>query len=307
VSPSPGVTRVPSTAGVTLAVHDLGPAAAGAPALLAHATGFHGRVWLPLARHLSGLRAWAPDLRGHGDSPVPEGHDFDWERFADDVLAVVDGLGLTGDRPEPPVGIGHSKGGTALLLAEARRPGTFRALWVYEPVISPNGFDPAPDPAGRRGNRLAASARARRDRFDSFAAAEANFGAKPPMERFDPEALHEYVHHGFRDGPGGVSLKCRPADEARVYEMGGHHDAWNRLRSIRCPVTVVRGSLVAAGPAGLTAAVAERLPQGHLETHDDLSHFGPMEAPAAMATSILSAVNGVAGAGPAGGASRGRI
>ena len=38
---------VPSTDGVTLAVHDLG--GDGPPLLLCHATGFHGRVWTALA------------------------------------------------------------------------------------------------------------------------------------------------------------------------------------------------------------------------------------------------------------------
>ena len=52
--------------------------------------------------------------------------------MADDVLAVQDALGLRGC-----LGCGHSLGGCALLLAEAKRPGSFRALYVYEPVVAP--------------------------------------------------------------------------------------------------------------------------------------------------------------------------
>lgn len=305
--PASDPARVSSSDGVTLAVHDLGPDLEGAPAVLAHATGFHGRIWLPVARRLSGFRTWAPDLRGHGDSPAPAGFDFDWEGFADDVLAVVDGLGLhdmpldempldgdgrlSGPGIHPPVGIGHSKGGSALLMAEARRPGTFTSLWVYEPVVFPPGHDPGPGADAGRGNHLADGARARRDRFASFAAAEANFGSKPPMQHFDPEALHEYVQHGFRaNGEDGVTLKCRPADEARIYEMGGQHEAWNRLGAVTCPVTVVRGGLTSPEPGAMAEAVVERLPAGRLEPHDDLDHFGPMVAPERMAASILAAV-----------------
>ena len=56
---------------------------------------------------------------------------MEWDGFADDVLAVVDAWGV-----DDLVAVGHSKGGAALLLAEQRRPGTFAALFCYEPVVS---------------------------------------------------------------------------------------------------------------------------------------------------------------------------
>lgn len=261
-----------STDGVTLAVHDLG--GDGEPALLAHATGFHGQVWAPFARGLTGLAAVAPDLRGHGDSTVPSGVGFDWNGFADDVLACVDGLGL-----HRPAGIGHSKGGAALLLAEARRPGTFRGLWLYEPVVV--------DPALVRGegeNPLAAGARARRDRFASREEAEARYRSKPPMDVFDAEALHCYVAHGFADqADGSVVLKCRPAVEAEVYQMGVRSRAFESLPEVKCPTIVARGAVDEPGPAAMAQAVVERLPSGRLAAYDDLGHFGPMQAPARLA------------------------
>lgn len=277
---------VPGTDDVTLAVHDLG--GRGEPAVLVHATGFHGRTWEPLVQHLHGLHAWAPDLRGHGDSPVSDGHDMAWAGFADDVLAVVDALGI-----DQPVGIGHSKGGAALLLAEERRPGTFSVLWLYEPVVFP-------DEAARRphngSNPLAASARLRRQVFASEEDAIANFAGKPPMDAFVPEAVEAYVRGGFRPDPDGIRLKCRPEVEAAVYSMGARHHAFAGLDEVTTPVTVVRGRLGTGGPADVAEVVAARLPCGRLEVHDDLGHFGPMEDPGAMATSIEATVGAARGA-----------
>lgn len=272
--------RVRSSAGIDLAVHDLG--GAGPPGLLAHATGFHGRVWAPVAGRLAGLHCLAPDLRAHGDSAAPADRDFAWEGFADDILSVVDAFDL-----DHPVGIGHSSGAAALLLAEARRPGTFGMLWCYEPIVfPPNGA--AGNPGG---DHLARGARMRRERFDSFAAAEANFASKPPMAAFDPEVRRLYVAHGFRPDPdGGVRLKCRPQDEAGVYEMGAHHPAWDRLEAVTVPVTIVRGRTGGDGPAAMSGPLADRLPHGRLEVHEHLDHFGPMTAPAAIAGSILGAL-----------------
>ena len=118
------VQIIQGTHGIGLAVHGLG--GEGPPALLCHATGFCGLVWRPLVDHLTGYRALAVDFRGHGDSPAPDDHLFDWNGFAEDVLSVVDELGLHGC-----VAVGHSKGGAALLLAEEQRPGSFAAMWLF--------------------------------------------------------------------------------------------------------------------------------------------------------------------------------
>ena len=160
--------QLASSDDVTLTVHDLG--GAGRSTLLCHATGFHGLVWTPLAEHIDGLRRWSVDFRGHGTSTAPRDRRFAWDGFADDVLTVVDGLEL--DRP---IGVGHSMGGAALLLAEQRRPGTFAALWLFEPVVFPtDGLTGAP-----RANPLAEGARRRRASFPSYETALANFASKP--------------------------------------------------------------------------------------------------------------------------------
>jgi pimeloyl-ACP methyl ester carboxylesterase len=282
----PPLSPVASTDQVAVALHDLGTDG-GTPVLLAHATGFHGMVWAPLAHHLTGYHAVAPDLRGHGDTPPPVGRGQDWNGFVDDVLAVIDAWGVA-----PLFAVGHSKGGAALLLAEQRRPGTFRALYCYEPVVMPTeGF---PSGAGASGNPLSAAARKRRERFDSFQDAYDNFASKPPLSSLDPEALHAYVDFGFApEADGSVRLKCRPEIEAQTYEMAAYHDAFRHLGEVRCPVTIAKGGSGEFGPAAFAEAVAAGLPEGRIATFDDLGHFGPLEDPARIAASILEAFDGV--------------
>jgi pimeloyl-ACP methyl ester carboxylesterase len=275
--------RVRSTGGVELAVHDLG--GQGPSLLLCHATGFHGRVWGPVAGHLAGrFHCWAPDLRGHGDATSPDDGSFDWHGFADDVLAVVDALGLEG------AVAGHSKGGAALLLAELARPGTFRALWCFEPIVFP--FPPRP-PMAAEEHPLAAGALRRREVFPSRQEAEANYRSKPPLAALAPDALHAYVEHGFEDLPDGtVRLKCRGAEEAEVYRMGTSHGAFDRLGGVGCPVTVACGGHSTTITPDLAALLAGALPHGRAEVFDDLGHFGPMEDPAAVAGAIAAALDG---------------
>lgn len=280
---------IPSTDGVTVVVHDLslgGPPRHGEPdsrepVLLVHATGFHGYVWGPLAGHLPDLHVYAPDLRGHGDATPPGDRDFAWSGFADDVLAVVDALELTN-----VAAAGHSKGGAALLLAEERRPGTFRSLYLYEPVVVPPGMAPANTGA----NPLAEGALRRRAVFPSRDGAYENFASKPPFSALDPAALRAYVDHGFDDDPDGrVRLKCEPENESEVYRMGPQHDAFASLHLIECPVVVARGGFSGFGPALFAQPIVDALRHGRLEVFEDLGHFGPLENPAEVAGAIRRA------------------
>ena len=279
MSPAPP-RAVASTDGVTVVLHDLG--GDGPPLLLAHATGFHGRVWGPCARELPDFHAVAPDLRGHGDATGPDGLTFEWAGFADDVLAVVDAIGA-----DDLVAAGHSKGGAALLLAEARRPGTFRSLYLLEPIVYP----PVVSALSASGsNPLAEGARRRRPVFDSYAAAYDNYHGKPPFSVLHPDALRAYVDFGFSlQTDGTVRLKCRPEVEAEVFTMGGRNGAWDHLAEVTCPVTVAVGAEHPGTPATFGEPIVGQLPHGRLERHPDLGHFGPLEDPASIAACIRAA------------------
>jgi len=270
--------RVRSSNDVHLKIHELG--GEGPPLLFAHATGFHGRVWEPLAAYLPQFSKWSLDMRAHGDSTAPIGRPLEWEGFADDVLAVVDALGL-----EQPYGVGHSKGGAALLLAEQRRPGTFRALYLYEPVVMPPEYTLGHNPD----NPLSNGARHRRDTFASVESAVENYASKLPFSTLHPDALQAYVEHGFAPTDDGlITLKCRPENEADVYAHGSAHQAFLELGSVRCPVTIALG-LEESVPAVFGRAIAENLADAVVESFPPLAHFGPLEDPEFVARSVATA------------------
>jgi pimeloyl-ACP methyl ester carboxylesterase len=272
-------TFVTASDGLKIATHDLG--GQGESLLAAHAAGFHGLVFAPLARHLARhFRVVSFDGRGHGDSRLPVGLELDWYGLAADVLAVVDGLGL--DRP---YGFGHSSGGTAVLMAEQARPGTFAAIYCFEPVIVP-----ADPPLGRdEDSWLAAQARRRRRTFESRDQARRHYASKPPLDALAPEVLRAYVDHGFEDVEGdGVRLKCAPDHEATVYEMATAHDAYARLGEVTCPVTVACGAETEGCTPERASGHVDRLPYGRSEVLGHLGHFGPLERPEQVASSILT-------------------
>jgi pimeloyl-ACP methyl ester carboxylesterase len=271
---------VPAPDGVSLGVHEHG--GAGRPTLLCHATGLHGAVWEPLSAGLDpGFERWAIDFRAHGASSVTPDAPLPWSAMGDDVLAVVDALDVP---PGELLGVGHSMGGAALVMAELDRPGTFAGLWLFEPIVPP----PSVGSAMASRNPLADGAERRRPSFPSAADALANYASKPPLSVARSDALHAYVRHGFVAGEdGAVHLACRPADEARIFRGGGDHGTFERLGKVTCPVQVVCGADT-PGPVAFAPEIAAALPSGTLERHPYLGHFGPLEAPAELAASVRS-------------------
>ncbi|MGY6499405.1 MAG: alpha/beta fold hydrolase [Acidimicrobiales bacterium] len=261
---------------MTPAIHQFG--GDGPTLLLAHATGFHAKVFEPLTRHLTdAFHCVGLDFRGHGDTPAPADDAVTWSGFGEDVLAVVDAL----DRPTPLYGLGHSMGGAALLMAEQLRPGTFAALYCYEPIVIDT--DGRPGATSVEDHPLAVGARRRREVFADRDEAYANYASKPPLGAIDPDVLRAYVDHGFADQPDGtVRLKCRGAHEAAVYATSTSHDTFGALGQVTCPVVVAAGR-ADEGPGGFAPAVAEAMTTATFERHDHLGHFGPFEEPGFVA------------------------
>jgi pimeloyl-ACP methyl ester carboxylesterase len=273
-----------------LAVHDWG--GDGPPTLLAHPTGFHGRVWAPVAERLvaAGRRVWSFDFRGHGDSYAPEPSEpFDptaepyaWAGFALDALAVADHLGIAGD--PTLLACGHSKGAAALLLGEADRPATYLRIWAFEPIVFPTeaahvSADDFP---------LAGNARKRRNEWSSIDEAYDAYASKRPLDVMTPESLRAYVEYGLRDrGDGVFELKCAPDVESRVYGMAPSGGVWAVLPQVESTVEVACGEASRDIAPKLAQRIAERLPHGTLEVWPRCGHFGPQQDPDQCATSIL--------------------
>jgi pimeloyl-ACP methyl ester carboxylesterase len=244
----------------------------GPPLVLAHATGFHAHVWLPL---LDVLRArftvHAFDLRGHGESDVPEEVDaYRYALLGTDLLAVADHFEL-----RPFHAIGHSVGGAVVVQAEVLRPGTISRAVLFEPIILPPGVS-APT------QRVEAAERRRRI-FPSTADMLGRWRARPPFAHFDAEALRCYVEHGVRErADGQVELKCSRHAEVSTFLQDIRSDLWSRLGAYGAPTLVLAGDRSDSRAAPLAEAQASAMAHARAERVSGLSHFLPFEQPRAM-------------------------
>ncbi|MGH0033139.1 MAG: alpha/beta fold hydrolase [Myxococcota bacterium] len=211
--------------GVGIALLDWG--GDGPLALLHHANGFCAALWEPVALALrERFRVVAMDARGHGRSSAPEGDAaYTWDHFGLDAGAVA--RALLAERGEDRAGLalGHSFGGTSLMLAASRDPELFEALVMVDPVLHPppDSGQPRSSPA----LELADRTRKRQRVFDSREAARAGLREKDLFAGWQPRSFEIYLEEGFVDRPDGrVELACDPGVEAAVFRNGVGFDAW---------------------------------------------------------------------------------
>ncbi len=91
-----------------------------------------------------GLRGVAVDLRGYGDTePLPIDATRGMRDFSDDVVAVLDALGLD----DPVTAVGHSAGAGVLMQLAIEHPDRLGSI-VLEAPMSPYGFGGTAGPDG---------------------------------------------------------------------------------------------------------------------------------------------------------------
>jgi len=211
------------------------------------------------------------DQRGHGDSgPAPT--PCDWWDLGRDVLAVLDHLAAV-----HPLGLGHSSGAAALVMAELLRPGTFSGLVAVEPIIFPPPYFRAVE------NPMSAAALRRRSAFPSPEAARAAWRGRGAFRGWTEEALDLYVAHALGRRDGAWTLKCPPEVEAEFYRGATAHGAWERLGEVACPVLLAAGAESDSHPEEFVRAMRSRFASARLEVVDGAGHFVPMQQPAALA------------------------
>jgi lipase len=256
----------------------------GPPVFFCHATGFHARVWDQVIQHLPERRCFAFDARGHGCSSKPA-PPYAWRNFGADAAAITESLGLSG-----AIGVGHSMGGHAVVLASALRPDAFSALVLFDPVIRAQDQYTGPwkktEFVAKRRNQWA-SAQEMFERFEN----------RPPFDSWDPRVLRDYCDHALQHDGDGYILACPPAIEASIYDgsTAVESNIYPEMASVQIPVHVFRAGRradpsIVMGTSVTAPGLAASFARGSDTCLVQNSHFIPMEAPALAAKIIADAL-----------------
>ena len=250
--------------GIDLAYRDSG--GDGTPVVLLHGFPFRSSLWDPQFDALGDTyRLIAPDLRGFGDSAVPDS--FSMEAFAEDVAGLLDHLGI-----EQAVVGGLSMGGYITFEFLRRHPGRVRALILA---------DTRPDPDSDE-------VKARRDAQIRQVAAKGGESLVEPMmaallaggaQGASPasEALRRVMEgQDDRSWIGGLeAMKARP-------------DSTAELAAIEVPALVLVGEHDAIAPPDVARAMSERIPTSRLVVIEGAGHVANLEAPEAFTAALAT-------------------
>jgi len=249
-----------------LAYSDEGP---GPVVVLLHGFPLSRAMW---EEQLSGIgstyRVIAPDLRGHGESPAPEGV-YTMDEMADDVVELLDSLSIS-DRI---VLGGLSMGGYVALSLVVRYPDRVRGLMLFDTRAGADTPEAAQNrEASARAVLAADSAKELVDAMIPKLFAPITLEQRP--ERVEP--LRAVMENNTPRGTAGAlrGMAIRPDRRAD-------------LPGIQVPTLVLVGEHDAITLPAEAKALAAAIPNARVEVIPESGHMAPYENPSAANAVIL--------------------
>jgi pimeloyl-ACP methyl ester carboxylesterase len=202
----------------------------------------------------SGHDVIAYDARGHGaSSPAPSSRDYGYEVLADDLVAVLDALGLA-----RAVLAGASMGAHTALRLALTRPERVAALALITPSFEPD--------APRDDDELA--------RWDALARGLREGGVEGFVRAYDldavPQAWRETVEKVLRQRLGAHEHPLAVADALEAVPRSRPFERMQQLRAIAVPTVVVasRDEADPGHPLAVARRYAETIPGATLVVED---------------------------------------
>jgi 2-succinyl-6-hydroxy-2,4-cyclohexadiene-1-carboxylate synthase len=240
----------------------------GPSLLLIHGFTGRGSSWagLAAAARRRGLRTVVVDLPGHGRSGTGAPARMTVERTADDLAAILDGLGAA-----PAFVLGYSLGARIALRLAAASPSSVARLVLESPSAG------IADPAGRAARRAADERLATNIERDGIAAFVDRWERNPIFathDTLDPRTAARQRALRLRNRPAGLAASLRGAGQGAMDPL---HD---RLAAIATATLVVVGALDPVRPRA--EQVAAGIPGARLAFVTGAGHTPHLERPAAF-------------------------
>lgn len=259
------MNKFTSNDGTRIAYHSSG---SGPPLVLVHGTAASSARWMPvLPAFETHFRVYAVDRRGRGESDHEEASDYALEREAEDIAALIDGIG------QPVYVLGHSFGGICTLEAALLIPRVQKMI-LYEPPIVVNGA------AFVQADLL--------DRLDALLAAGDREGV---LTTFVQEVLRMPAHEFevFRSSPAWPARLAAAHTLPRELraQMLYHFDT-ERFKKLTVPTLLLLGGDSAPLFKAATELVHVTLPNSRIVILPDQKHIAMDTAPELFAHQVLN-------------------
>jgi 3-oxoadipate enol-lactonase len=256
--------------GIEIAYEDVGR---GDPVVLLHGFLFNRSLWREQAEALGeSFRLITPDLRGHGESAAVPGP-ATMEEMADDVAALLDGLGVG----RAIVG-GLSMGGYVTLAFCRRYPERVRALILAD-------------------TRAQADTEEQRRGREEMARVALTRGMQPIADSMTPKLLAPETIAARPDvveRTRAMILGTSPSGAAEALRgMSVRRDQTEWLREISVPTLILVGSEDAITPPAASEAMRAQIKGARLDVIEGAGHASNIERPAEFNRALADFLGGL--------------
>lgn len=231
------------------------------------------------------------DFRHHGrSSPYTKPVPHIWPQLIRDLDVILAGIARELG-PAPSLGAFHSMSGLAALLHASTHTTPWIGLVGFEPPVTPPATHP--DFAGftAANRKLAERSALRRTEFPAVQELVDSFRRSPSFAGVDQDGLQALAESTLRWNADRqlYELACAREFESGVFAMQELDGAWDRICTVKLPVTLVAGqSATSVSPfVGIERALAEQAGFA-FTTVQDATHFMQIEKPAECAAIVAA-------------------
>lgn len=237
----------------------------GTPVVLLHGYPLSSAIWHTQQQGLSDhYRVITPDLRGHGQSPAPDGV-YEMDTLAADVLALLDSLSI----PKAVI-MGHSMGGYVTLALWRLAPQRFKALGL---ICS----QAAADSEEARNNRYKTAEKVFGEGSQVVASAMVPRLFAPNVPEDEP----------FIEQVRTIILNTRPSGIiGSLKGMAARPDSTALLPGINVPVLILAGDKDQITSVQKGESMLSAIPKATLATVENAGHMPMLEQPQATTMAI---------------------
>ena len=216
-----------------------------------------------------------------------------WDMFKNDAIDFLNQNNLNNS-----IAIGHSMGAIIALLIQLEFPGTFKKIFLLDPVITSwvksliykmllkiKLIDQL-HPMIQRTN-------SKKMKYSNKEEIYENYRKKNIFSKLNDKALSDYIDSIIIDDDNGIKIKLSQKWENTIYRNGSIHDywIWKNIKGINIPIYIITPENNEFGHFNYGRLLKSRNNNFINLTIKDSSHLFPLEKPNEIAQLIISNIN----------------
>ena len=259
--------------------------------LFLHGNGFPPKAYQPLLKSLEKkLGIYAMYQRPFWPNGSNSNAIYGWDIFKNDTLDFINHNNL-----QDAVGIGHSMGAVLILMIEIDSPGTFKQIFLLDPVITSKfksklykilfglGLIDRFHPMIQRTKN-------KKMIYNNFQEIYKNYRSKKIFSKISDDNLKSYINSIINKRDDKVFIKLSKDWESAIYRNGSLNDSmiWDNVNKITTPVYIITPNDDDFGHFNYGSSLKKKNSNFINYKINNSSHLFPLEHPQKISELITS-------------------